>query len=247
MGVALVKKDDGGDDPRGDLRRAIVARAAAHAKAGQQQEVIHRARNMVTVAEAKVTVAGEALEAARSEHAETLAEAAQTGTAPKGNTELRTARQALADAEDQASAAKAALDHLEADGDDLKAANPELENSVLVAVSQVIAPIAEQILAQIQRAQLELQIAKLVFLALTDGEESGAPAFRSDIQKLNAKDKRMAPLQELRNTFFNLDSRTTGQERAKEAAAAWRKWRESLRRDPDAEAPELPAPFRVGG
>jgi hypothetical protein len=50
---------------------------------------------------------------------------------------------------------------------------------------------------------------------------------------------RMKPIAALREQFFNLDSKA-GQNRAKDAATAWRKWRESLRRDPDVPLPELP-------
>src|SRR5271169_7025449 len=131
MVVALLKKDTDGGDPRAVLRQAIAAAAAVHAKTEQHQQAIHRARNMLAAAEAKVTVAGEALEAARAGHAETLAHAATTGTAPKVNTELRNSRLVLADAEDEASAARAALDRLESDGDELDASSPQLENAVL--------------------------------------------------------------------------------------------------------------------
>jgi hypothetical protein len=241
MGMALVKRNTDGDDPtRSTLRAAIAARAAAEAKAGQQQEAIHRARNMVTAAEAKAGLAGEALESCRADHAQALAEAATTGSTPKANGALRSARAALSDAEDEASAARAALDRLEADGDDLKAANSQLENAVLVAIAEVIAPVAERLLAQIQRKQIELSVLQQLFLALTDDDEAGAPLFPTDVRRLNAKDARMKPVTALREQLFNLDLKA-GQERAKEAAAAWRKWRESLRRDSDVPLPELPA------
>jgi hypothetical protein len=238
MGVAILKKDDGGDDPRAGLRQAIAACTAIHTKAERHEEAIHRSRNMVAAAEAKVTVAGEALEAIRAGHAETLAHAATTGTAPKGNTELRSARQALADAEDDASASRAALDRLESDGDDLDASSPQLENAVLVAVSQVVASAAERILAQLRQKQIELAILQQVFRALTDEETIGVPLFPSDVQRLNAKDARMKPVARLRDEFFALNTEA-GQEHAREAAVAWRKWRSALCRDPDAAAPEL--------
>jgi hypothetical protein len=147
------------------------------------------------------------------------------------------ARQALADAEDEASAARAALDRLEADGDDLDASSPQLENAVLVAVSQVIVPVAEQILAQMRQKQTELAILQRVFHVLTEDETIGVPVFHSDVQRLNAKDARMAPVAALRDQFFHLDSKV-GQEHAKAAAVAFRRWRETLRRDPDALPPD---------
>ena len=51
----------------------------------------------------------------------------------------------------------------------------------------------------------------------------------------------MKPVARLRDEFFALDFRT-GQERAKEAAAAWRKWRSALRNDPGVFDPQ-----RIGG
>ena len=233
MGVAAIRKnDDGEDGPRSALCAAIAACAAVHARAEQHQQAIHRARNMLGAAEAKLNLAGETLESARSQHAETLAQAAQAGTAPRGNTELRAARQALADAEDEASAARAALEQLEADGDDLDASSPQLENAVLVAAAQVVAPAAEHILAQLRQKQTELAILQQVFHSLTDEETIGVPVFPSDVQRLNAKDARMKPVARLRDEFFALNSRA-GQERAKEVAALFRRWRTTLRNDPD--------------
>jgi hypothetical protein len=239
MGIAAIRKnDDGEDGPRSALCAAIAACAAVHAKAEQHQQAIHRARNMLGAAEAKLTLAGETLESTRSQHAETLAKAAQSGTAPKENTELRAARQALADAEDEASAARAALDRLEADGDDLDASSPQLENAVLVAAAQVVVPAAEHILAQLRQKQAEALVLQQVFHALTDEQTTGVPLFPSDVQRLNAKDARMRPVARLRDEFFALDSRA-GQDRAREVAGAFRKWRTALCRDPDAAAPEL--------
>jgi hypothetical protein len=55
MGVALLKKNTGGKDPRAGLRQALAARTAAEAKVEQRQQAIHRAQGMVREAEAKVT------------------------------------------------------------------------------------------------------------------------------------------------------------------------------------------------
>jgi hypothetical protein len=92
MGVALLKKDDGSDDPRSALREAIAARTVTHAKAELQRKAVERAHTMVRDAEARLTVVGEALEATRSGHAEALAQAASTGAAPTANGALRAAR-----------------------------------------------------------------------------------------------------------------------------------------------------------
>jgi hypothetical protein len=142
----------------------------------------------------------------------------------------------LSDATDEAEAAKAALERLEAGGHDLKASNPQLENAVLVAISQVVAPVAEQMLAQIQQKQVELLTLQQTFLTLTDDETTGVPLFNGEVERLNAKDTRAAPVAALRERFFHLDSKA-GQDHAKAAAVAWRRWRESLRSNPDAPLP----------
>jgi chromosome segregation ATPase len=236
--TAIRKNGDPRDPTRDELRAAIAACAAGHAKAEQHQEAIHRARNMLGAAEAKLNLAGEALEATRTKHASSLVQAAQSGTVPKGGTELRSSRQALADAEDEASASRAALDRLEADGDDLDASSPQLENAVLVAAAQVVASVAGQVLAQLRQKQTELAVLQQVFHALTDEQTTDTPVFGSDVLRLNARDARMKPVARLRDEFFALDSRT-GQDRAREVAGAFRKWRTALARDPDAPVPEV--------
>ena len=149
--------------PRGDLRRSIAARDAAVAHADRQREAIQRAKDLVRTAERRVSEAAEALENTRGAAAEEIAAAAQAGSTPKANGALRSARAALSDATDEAEAAKAALDRLEEGGDDLKASSPQLENAVLVAISQVVAPVAERLLEEIRRKQSDLLILQQVF------------------------------------------------------------------------------------
>jgi DNA repair exonuclease SbcCD ATPase subunit len=237
--MSLARKNHDRYDPRGDLRRAIAARDAAQAKAEQHREAIRRAQNMVREAEQKLTMAGEALERTRADHAEALAQAAATGEAPKPSGALLAARSALADSEDEAQAARSALDRLKADGDDLRASNPQLENAVLVAVAQVVAPVAARLLEEIRRKQSDLLTLQQVFDALTSDETIDVPSFSSDVQRLNAKDARMAPVTAVRDQFFHLDSKA-GEDRAKEAIVAFRRWRSALRNDPAAPEPEIP-------
>jgi hypothetical protein len=235
MGVALLKKDTDGEDPRAVLRLAIAAAAAVHAKAEQHEEAIHRARNMFAAAEAKVVVAGEALESCRADHAQALAEAATTGSTPKANGALRSARAALADAEDGAQAARDALEHLQVDGKDLERGHSQLDDAVATAAAGVIAPVAARILERFQRAQDEVVILQTIFQTLTEGE--GEQVLLPNGQFARLEDPRMKPVKALRERFFNLDSKA-GQERAKETAVAFRRWRESLRRDADALPPD---------
>jgi hypothetical protein len=59
------------------------------------------------------------------------------------------------------------------------------------------------------------------------------PVFDRQISGMNARDARMRPL-----AVGQMRAEQTA--RAGKAAAEWRKWRESLRRNPDAPEPELP-------
>ena len=235
--MAVLRKDSGRDDPRDSLRRAIVARTAAEGKSARQFEVIQRAKDLIATAERRVSEAAEALEGTKGQHAEELAAAVQAGSTPKSSATLRACRASLSDRTDEFEAAKAALSRLESGGDALDASTPQLENAVLVAVSHVIAPIAERILIQMRQKQAELLVLQQVFHALTDEQTTGVPLFPSDVARLNAKDSRTKPVAMLRDQFFNLDLKAN-QERANEVAGAWRKWRMALCRDPDA-APEL--------
>ena len=235
MGVALLK-DTGGDDPRAGLRQAIAARAAAEQKATKHLQAVNRARDILHDAKEKVRAAASVLTAAQERHAHDLVRAATTGAEPRTNGALRAARISLGDAEDVAQAARDALEHLQVDGKDLERANPQLDDAVATAAAEVIAPVAARILERFQRAQSEAVILQTVFQTLTEGE--GEQVLLPNGQFARLEDPRMKPVKALRERFFNLNSRA-GQGRAKEVAGAFRKWRESLRRDPDASAPEL--------
>jgi chromosome segregation ATPase len=235
MGLAAVRKNDDGNDPRAGLREAIRAAAEAHDKADRQREAIHRARNILHDADEKVRAAASVLTAAQEKHAHDLARAATTGAEPRTNGALRAARISLGDAEDVAQAARDALEHLQVDGKDLERANPQLDDAVATAAAEVIAPVAARILERFQRAQDEMVILQIIFQTLTEGE--GELVLLPNGQFARLEDPRMRPVKALRERFFNLDPKA-GQDRAKEAAVAWRRWRESLRRDPDALPPD---------
>ena len=236
MGLAAVRKNDDGNDPRAGLREAIRAAGEAHAKADRQREAIHRARNILHDADEKVRAAASVLTAAQERHAHDLVRAATTGAEPRTNGALRAARISLGDAEDVAQAAREALEHLQVDGKDLERANPQLDDAVATAAAEVIAPVAARILERFQRAQDEMVILQIIFQTLTEGE--GEQVLLPNGQFARLEDPRMRPVKALRERFFHLDPKA-GQDRAKEVAVAWRKWRTALCRDPDAAAPEL--------
>jgi hypothetical protein len=204
------------------------------------RQAIKRAQSLVADAEAKVSVAGEALEAARTGHAEALAQAASTGQSPKPNGALRNARLALADAEDEAEAARTAFEQLKADPGDNQAA--QADNAVLVEVAHVLALTGGELLARAQRTKAESLILKETLYALTSEETVGVPLFGGEIQRLNAADARRAPLAELRDEVLkrNFEPRPEELAAAREAVKPFVQWRSTLRRDGDAPMPEGP-------
>jgi hypothetical protein len=254
MSLVAVKKNDDGDDPRGALREAIAARAVAHAKAEQHQQAIHRARNMLGAAEARVTVAGEALEAVRTGHAEALAQAAASGGTPKPNGALRDARLALADAEDGAEAARAALERVKADSGDFGDEVAHADSGVLVAIAEVVRPVGEELLAKAKRLRTELACTLSVLSGLAkeefanDARDRQLPTFSSIYKDQTARDARNAPTSALRAALAEFNSLATQDEvkqAAKQATDVYVRWRGALRENADAELP--PWPFRGGG
>jgi hypothetical protein len=133
-------------------------------------------------------------------------------------------------------APRSALEHLEADAQDVNKATRQCGDVVVGAVATAMAPIAEQFLARLQRAKDEVLILEQIFHALTEGD--GEQVLLPSGQFARLEDPRMKPVAGARQRFFQLKADHV---RAQEAAIVWRRWRESLRRDPDAALPEVPA------
>jgi hypothetical protein len=248
MGVALVKHGSDDSDPRSGLREAIAARAVAHAKAELQQQAIDRARNMVREAEARLNVAGEALEATRALRASSLVESAQTGAAPQANTALRAARQALADSEDEASAVRSALERVEANSGDFGDEVSAADNAVLVAVAEVVRPVGDELLAKAKRLRIELACTLNVLAELSREEfandardrQLDVPVFSNIYKDGAARDARNGPLRALRaaiEEFNTLAAQDEVKKAAKQATDVYVRWRAALRNDPDAGLP----------
>jgi chromosome segregation ATPase len=91
------------------LAAAIADLTAAERKAHQARDAKERAEALVTQAEAKLDAAKAGIEKAKTHDAAALAKAASTGTKPRADGTLRSARQCVTDAEDGLEAARAAL------------------------------------------------------------------------------------------------------------------------------------------
>jgi hypothetical protein len=177
-------------------------------------------------------------EAARAEHAERLAQAATAGTAPQADGALRAARAALADAEDQLPAARSAFEQLKTGGAEVADAAAGAKNNVLVAVSEVLKPVCEELLTRAQKAKAGFLLLQTTLLALTDDHEREAvPAFYRSFADIGARDARLAPLAELRRAALRLSFTDADWTAAKQAAAPWMQARAALRENADAELP----------
>jgi hypothetical protein len=238
MNVTAIRKNGDPRDPTRDaLREAIAARAVAHAEAERLQEAVGRAREMARAADEKMNRAAEELEMARASHATALAQAATTGVTPKANGALRVARATLHDSEDELEAARTALQRLEADRIDDRAA--QAENNVLVAVAKVLAPVCEELLAEAVRRRAELLALTQTLFVLTS-EETAVPRVGGEVQRAVAADARRAPLMDLRERVLRLNLLPTQEEliTAQSAIRSWIEWRTALRRDADAPLPD---------
>jgi hypothetical protein len=229
------------------LREAITACAAAQAKAERHQEAVRRARSIVAAAEQRVSEAAEILETARGQHAQMIAEAAQSGTAPKTNATLRAARLEQADREDELLAARAALEQIEADRGDVGDEEAAAVSNVHVAIAGVVMPVAETLLARAKRLRVELECASEILRELlkeefaNDERARQMPAFTNIYKDMDARDVRNAPLQPVRAELEALNSLAAQDDlrrAARAALAPWLQWREALQRDPDAPTPD---------
>ena len=100
------------DPGRAELAAAIEAASAAEERSATARGAVERAHKLCDDAERKLRTATAAVQWARQQHASRLAEAiAAGGTAPASA--LRSVRQAHAEAEDDAAAARGALETLQ--------------------------------------------------------------------------------------------------------------------------------------
>jgi hypothetical protein len=237
MSVAIVRKSDGGDDPRDALRAAILKSKQVEDRLEARRQVAARSRAMVTAAQMRLDAAGEALEAARTGHAQTLAEAAATGVTPKVDGMLKAARAALGDAEDQAQAAGLAVEQVEAGRVEIERECALRQNDILIEVASVLRPTLEDLMAQFQRKKIELLGLMQTIFELSDPQS--AP-FGDGARSFIAHEQRLRPFIELRDRVLKLTVEGSPDERRamRDGVAPWIRWRESLQRYSDALPPD---------
>jgi hypothetical protein len=236
--MAAPRSHSTGSDP---LRIALVEaqRAAQGANEAftRHRAAVERARGGVRTAESGLAAAMAAVNKAREEHASALVDAAfDSGPLPASG--MPAVRQAIADAEDQIAAAKAAHEQLKVD---LPAVEAEAQDAAIAAEaarSAVLAVEAQRVFnTTLERWQeFEPLLEALAALASED------PA-RAQPDDYHAAVKRLRPLAEVRAAaaefFRNLRRFADVKPVDGTRRDMWRQAREALRRDPNAPLPQI--------
>jgi hypothetical protein len=159
--TALARKSDplGG---RQSLKEAIARAAEAQAEVVAVQEAIERAHGLSMASRRKLEAATKAIDVAKREDAEQLADALVRGTETTPVQTINRSREEMVAAGDALEASRAAVTRLESDLKEAEAEAMRADKAVGIAVAAVVAPIAEQMREEARAARgryLELMYA----------------------------------------------------------------------------------------
>jgi chromosome segregation ATPase len=219
------------DPLRTTLAAALKEAAVAQRGVEQQRGGIERARAAVRAAEAAVKSAEKGVEEARQVHARAIADAA-TADAPPPASGVRAARQAVTDAQDELEAAKGALDQLKADLPGWEEAARTADVAVEAAISEILAPHAQALLAKVQELSRQLSPLRSALRALFET----APARADEYFAWDQGRRPLSAVLEAARSYFETANHIAG------CADPWRAARELLRADAFAELPDFAAP-----
>jgi hypothetical protein len=229
MGAAVLRKDAGGDDPRGALRAAIAMAKQAQAAVDEKQSAIERARRFVREVEERIEEATKALNGASEEHAAAVADAIARDEKPPAAVAVKAARVVLNDHQDELASAQAALDRVGDAKDDLKHAAALAEGNILLAIAELVVPVCQELFARVRRTRTELAALVQTLSALTELD-----------QGLDWRDARAKSLVELRDQVLklNLEPARGDWTGAQAMVEPWLRWRDALAHDADVPAPD---------
>lgn len=146
-----------GDQLRVELREQLAAAASAAEAVEAAKAAVHRAWKASKGAEKVISELEDALEDAQADHAANLSEAHKADLPPPAPAQVRSARQAVADAREDAQAHEAAHKNLKAELPTLQAAARDAETQAEQIISQILAGPAEHLVAQCEEAVRKLQ------------------------------------------------------------------------------------------
>jgi hypothetical protein len=170
--TALARKSDplGG---RQSLREQIARAAEAQAEVVAIKEAIERAHGLSMASRRKLEAATRAINDAKREDAEQLANALIHGANTTPVQTINRAREEMAAAGDSLEASRAAVTRLEGDLQDAEAAAMRADKAVSVAVAAVVAPIAEQMREEASAARARYLERMFAIAALVDAGLGG--------------------------------------------------------------------------
>jgi len=249
--VAQIRRQDQVDvDPLHAERAALDSAIQTHRKSvaavTAATDSLRRGRDLVAAGEARVEAAKIAIDAAREADGASAAKALRQRDTPGGASTLKSARRALADAEDDVDVARSALAKIEADLLDAVAERQWAANTVIIARNELLRPLAEKILERSAQLRRDLRICEALAAEILDRDDPpDAPSFDDEIVAMKARAERVAVFGDLRKqgASFYLNHRTIGEDDAAavgEAKAGLQAAIAALAKDPSTPLPPLP-------
>jgi hypothetical protein len=232
--IAARRKDD-----RGALAAAIAKAAKARELVTAHQAAIERAESLLSEAESRFEAASAAVNAARAAHAKQVVQEITAGSRPAPSSLLRSARAAAEDAEDAVTAGRAALRQLESGTAELESVAWLAEQEVEAEIDSLMTPIARTVLAEAKQLEAELATHQAVLAIIH--EFGVVPRFADERVAWRARELRLeaAGGRELREDVVRHMGAVDSKRPTNEAADAFRRAREALRRDSGAPLPTI--------
>lgn len=219
------------------LAEAQAAIKRSQAKEEQARAVVDRAREQVSRARDNLGRAREAVEAARTEQQRRLVEAAKSGQAITPDTTMRELRAAELEAQDQLDAAVAALATVEASGGDPERETVAQRAQLDKMVGGVLWTQASALLEKAEALQADLIKARVELRYLLHTCKPGEASLREPADELvRAVRDFLRPTLELPGTYGSVSYGVDWDHHP--ATNPWRKAREALAKDAEAELPE---------
>jgi CheY-like chemotaxis protein len=244
MTITPIRKDVAADNTMDPLRQklaAVIAEARkAEAVVVSYRAARERAENLVTAAATKCEEAGAAIDAARQQHAQEVADALRSATEVRASAPLKAAKLAEGDAQEALAAGNAALQRLTADLAAAEEASRWAANAVQAAVNSVAAQALQLLLADAMAAKIRFTVSMAIVGQVLSTD--AAPSGFDGADAVRAQNQRNAPLAGLREQLEKLGASVTEAAggRIASSLAAWASARSALTTDATAPLPLLP-------
>lgn len=229
-------------DPREALRAAIEFARAAREEVAKREAALDRGRALAVAAEDDLARITAAADKARALEGRRLAAAAMANKRPSAAGGLRSLRMQQIEIEDRVAATEVGIECLRDNITHAERERLEQDNAVLVEVNRVLAPVVQEVFEEAKKSKTRLIECREILQVLL-GDFASPPHFEATTDEHQARQQRAAPIDaELRrqiDLFLQLAMLGAAEERdlAFSVQQTWRKFRETLRQDP-----EIPIP-----